>query len=164
MKSAIHASFFHCISSKKRNLHHHCPDGPDSWCAYKRDKANKTDLYKPGPGLPDNIIALIKPIYARLSTDDLLKKCLDCKTQNQNESLNAMIWNKLPKVTFVGSDVLEFGVYDAVAHFNMGSGTAAKIMEDLGLEPGYYFQQETRKADEQRVAKADHRAKAVVKK
>ena len=83
MKSAIHASFFHCISSKKRNLHHHCPDGPDSWCAYKRDKANKTDLYKPGPGLPDNIIALIKPIYSRLSTDDLLKKCLDCKTQNQ---------------------------------------------------------------------------------
>ena len=53
---------------------------------------------------------------------------------------------------------------DALAHFNMGSGTAAKIMEELGLEPGYYFQQGTRKADEQRVAKADHRAKAVVKK
>ena len=153
MRSAIHASFFHCISSKKRDLHNHCPDGPDSWCSFKRDKANNTDLYKPGPGLPDNIIALIKPIYARLSTDDLLKKCLDCKTQNQNESINAMIWNKLPKVTFVGSDVLEFGVYDAVAHFNMGSGTAAKIMQELGLEPGYYFQEGTRTADEQQVTK-----------
>ena len=75
-----------------------------------------------------------------------------------------MIWNKLPKVTFVGSDVLEFGVYDAVAHFNMGSGTAAKIMQELGLEPGYYFQEGTRKADEQRVTKADHRTKAAVKK
>jgi hypothetical protein len=63
-----------------------------------------------------------------------------CKNaRRENESINAMIWNKLPKVTFVGSDVLEFGVYDAVTHFNMGSGTAAKIMQELGLEPGYYF-------------------------
>ena len=75
-----------------------------------------------------------------------------------------MIWDKLPKVTFVGADVLEFGAYDAVAHFNMGSGTAAKIIEELGLEPGHYFQAGTRKADEQRVAKAGHRANVVVKK
>lgn len=75
-----------------------------------------------------------------------------------------MIWNTLPKGTFVGSDVLQFGVYDAVAHFNMGSGTSAKIMEELGLEPGYFFQEGNRKADKLRVAKADHRKKAEVKK
>ena len=51
MRSAIHESFFHCISSKKRNLYHHCRDRPDSWCSYKRDKANNTKFYKPGPGL-----------------------------------------------------------------------------------------------------------------
>jgi RNase P subunit RPR2 len=66
MRSAIHASLFHCVSSEKRNLHNHCPDGADSWCSFKRDKANGTKLHKTGPGLPDNIIALIKPIYARL--------------------------------------------------------------------------------------------------
>jgi hypothetical protein len=27
MRSAIHASFYHCISSKKRNLNNHCPEG-----------------------------------------------------------------------------------------------------------------------------------------
>lgn len=80
MKSAIYASLFHCVSSKKRNLHNHCPDGPESWCRYKQDKANNTKLYKPGPGIPDNIIALIKPIYNRLSNDELLNKCLDGKT------------------------------------------------------------------------------------
>ena len=34
----------------------------------------------------------------------------------QNESLN-----------FIGADVLEFGAYDAVAHFNIGSKAATEI-------------------------------------
>ena len=98
MKAAIYATIFHCASSKKRNLHTWSPDGPDTWCRFKpQDKANITDLYKCGPGLPDNIIAQIRPIYDRLSSDDLLVKCLNGKTQNQNESLNGMIWNRLPK-------------------------------------------------------------------
>ena len=76
-----------------------------------------------------------------------------------------MIWNKLTKVTFVGSDVLQFGVYDGVAPFNIGSRAAAEIMEELGLEPGYFFQEGMRKADEgQRIAKADHTTKNEVKK
>jgi hypothetical protein len=61
--------------------HKHCPDGPDSWCQYKQDKANNTSKHKPGLGLPDKIIKLVKQIYARLSSDDLLKKCLDRKIQ-----------------------------------------------------------------------------------
>ena len=50
MKKAIQASLNHCIASKRRNLHMLCPDGADSWCR---------------PGLPDNIIKLVKPIYER---------------------------------------------------------------------------------------------------
>ena len=49
-----------------------------------------------------------------MSDDSLLSKCLDGKTQNQNESLNGMIWERVPKGTFVGSEVLQLGVYDAV--------------------------------------------------
>ena len=44
MKSSIHASLFHCASSGRRNLHTHCPQGPDSWCRYNQDKANNTSL------------------------------------------------------------------------------------------------------------------------
>ena len=29
----------------------HCPDGKDSWCGYKRGKANKTRTYEHGKGL-----------------------------------------------------------------------------------------------------------------
>jgi len=164
MKSAIYASLFHCVSSEKRSLHQYCPDGPDSWCRFKQDEVNQAKLYKPGPGLPDNIIALIKPIYSRLSSDNLLNKCLDGKTQNQNESLNGMFWNKVPKSVFVGADVLELGIYDAVAHYNVGSNAAADILSELGLVPGHFFEEGVKNADTKRVKKADHRHNPEIKK
>ena len=73
----------------------------DSWCGFMRDRANGTKDYKHAKGLPIPVVTAIKPIYARLSDDKLLQKCLDCKTQNQNESFNGMIWNRLPKTVFV---------------------------------------------------------------
>ena len=54
---------------------------------FMRDKAKGTDDYEHGKGLPTSIVAAIKPIYSRLSNDKLLKKCLDCKTQNQNNGI-----------------------------------------------------------------------------
>lgn len=154
MKSAIYASLFHCASSSKRNLHHHCPDGPSSWCRFKQDKANNTSKYVPGPGLPDHIIKLIKPIFERLSSDDLLSKCLDGKTQNQNESLNGMIWNRIPKNIFVGGNVLELGVYDAVAHFNIGAKAAVDILKEVNLEPGKFCVQAMNKTNKMRIERA----------
>jgi hypothetical protein len=75
--------------------------------------------------LPDDIIKLIKPIVLRLGSNELLSKCLDGKTQNQNKSINGMIWKRIPKNIFVRFDVLEFGIYDAVAHFNISAEAAA---------------------------------------
>jgi hypothetical protein len=164
MKKAVLASMYHCAASKRRNIHNLCPDGPDGWCRFKQDRANNTSKYKPGAGLPDNILKLVKPIYERLSNDELLKKCLDGKTQNQNESLNGMIWKRLPKIVFVGADVLQLGVYDAVAHFNIGSKTSVQILKELGMVPGLYFEEGIKKADKQRVAKANHKNKAEIKK
>ena len=164
MKSAIYASLFHCASSKKRNLHHHCPNGADSWCRYKQDRANQTSNYVPGPGLPDDIIKLVKPIFIRLSSDELLSKCLDGKTQNQNESINGMIWNRIPKNIFVGFDVLEFGVDDAVAHFNIGAEAAVNMFKEVNLDPGEYFLKGMRKINKERIAKADFKEKEVNKK
>ena len=118
MKRAIYASLMHCASSMERNLHCYCLEGADSCCPFNRDIGNRTNLFKPGPGLPVEIIAELKPIYQRLSEDALLTRCLDGKTQNQNESLNGMIWNRVPKEVFVGAEVLELGVLDAVSHIN----------------------------------------------
>ena len=86
MKRAINASLMYCASSKERNLQTYCPEGADSWCGFNRDITNRTNLFKPGPGLPVEIIAELKPIYGRLSEDGLLTRCLDGKTQKQNEA------------------------------------------------------------------------------
>ena len=44
-----------------------------------------------------------------------------------------MIWNRIPKNIFVGFDVLQFGVYDAVAHFNIGAEAAVEIFKEVNL-------------------------------
>lgn len=107
------------------------------------------------PGLSDNIIKLVKPIYERLSKDDLLERRLDGKTQNQSESLNGMIWNRLPKEVFIGSDVLKLGIYYAVAHFNIGSQAALNVLE---IDPGTFCLAELHHQDQERVHKAESKA------
>ena len=155
MKKAIHATLFHCASSAKHNYHIHCPDGKESWCGFKRDVACGTKDYRPGKGLPKDVIAEVKPIFARLSEPSLLERCLHGKTQNQNESLNAMIWERVPKEVFVGSQVLSLGVYDAVAHFNMGATATIKVLEQLHITPGKYCEEECRERDIRRVKSAN---------
>ena len=88
--------------------------------------------------MPDKIISLVKPIYVRLSNDALLERCLDGKTQNQN---------RLPKEVFIGSEVSKFGVYDAVAHFNIGSQAALNVLELLGIDPGTFCLTESEQQD-----------------
>ena len=56
MQSAINAALFHVASSKVNNYHDHCPVGPNSWCTFQNDKVNGTNQYKPGPGLPLDVI------------------------------------------------------------------------------------------------------------
>ena len=128
MKKAVHAALFHVASSTKNNWHEHCPDGVDSWCRFKQDKATGKDIYKPGVGLPLN----------DLSKDELLEKCLHGLTQNQNESFNGTIWDRLPKSKYVAIDQLIFGVYDAVGHFNIGSKASILTLEKLNIVPGRY--------------------------
>ena len=93
MKKGASAVLFHVASSKTNNWHNHCPDGKNSWCRFKRDKTTEESTYKPGPGLPLQVIKHVKPIFQDLCGDELLKKCLHGKTQNQNEAFNALIGN-----------------------------------------------------------------------
>ena len=80
MESATAASLFRVASSATNDCHSHCPSGSDSWCLIKADKANNTNLYKPGPGLPVDIIKVVKPIYQELCSESLLKKCTHGQT------------------------------------------------------------------------------------
>ena len=82
---------------------------------------------RPRQGLTNEVTREVKPVFLRLSEDSLLENCLDEKTQNQNESLNGMIWEHVPKDTFIGSEALPLDVFDAVAHFTIGCQAGLNI-------------------------------------
>ena len=125
MKLSVCASLFN-------NLHYsHCPTGPTSWCKYNRDIANNTATYKPGPGLPMDIVMKLRPMYIEL-------RWLHGKTQNQNESFNATIWERIPKSTYVSLKHLKLGVHDAVSNFNIGQKASVLLYEKLKMIPGVF--------------------------
>ena len=90
----IEACLLYVASTDKDPQHHLCPDGPNSWCGYKRDK----DQYKHKNGIPKSIVDFIKPVFQDLSRIDLLTKCTRGLTQNVNECLNGLIWDGCPKI------------------------------------------------------------------
>ena len=51
----------------------------------------------------------------------------------------SLIWERLPKSTYVSLTSLKFENYDAVAHFNIGKKSSILIFEKLGMVPGRYM-------------------------
>ena len=49
-----------------------------------------------------------------------------------------MVWQWVPKEVFVGKDVLEFGLFDAVSCFNVGAQTVLQLNEALQIPAGKY--------------------------
>ena len=80
----------------------------------------------------------IKSIFEEFTAENLLAKCLHGKTQNQNKSYNATVWDRIPKSTFVELKTFEIGVYDAVAHFNIGNVATTLIYDAMNINPGHY--------------------------
>ena len=52
-------------SSKRRNLHHHCPDGPDSWCHFKQDKPHQTSILCSWTNVHVSNVIFFSCIYAK---------------------------------------------------------------------------------------------------
>ena len=92
VQKRVGTNLFHVASSGKNNYHAHCPTDEFSWCRFNSDQANNTSTYKPGPGLPQEIIAKLKPMYNDLSSKELLTKCLHGKKKKLKRVLQ---WNDL---------------------------------------------------------------------
>ena len=124
-----------CLTSMYHVARYHdsCPRSKDSWCQYQVDKLNNTNLYKSKGELP---IYLRKGIYNDLFKEEILKKYLQGKTQNANESFNGRTWNRISKATYVGLTTLCSGIYDAVSHFNYGQKAALDTIRFLDIDPG----------------------------
>ena len=85
MKKAVGAVVYHCSDASNSEARHmFCNKMPGTWCKYHESKINGTN-YTEKYGLPK---------VMDLSKDELLQKCLHGSTQNNNESINGVIWKR----------------------------------------------------------------------
>ena len=107
MEKAVMAIWHHSRSTDDEPDHHLCPSGETSWCGYNWDTAKGTADYSHQRLLPEAVADPILPVLESLS-DQLLSRCLHGGTQNQNEAINALIWQRATKEAHSGLVVVEF--------------------------------------------------------
>eukprot|EP00794_Sanderia_malayensis_P004894 gene4894-5534_t len=136
-QNAVWAVYNHTIAGYKKNLatqHKCCSKGKDSWCKYQRDVVLKTNTYDQSKCLPRVFRKELLPLFKRLSSGDLLSRCLKGLTQNQNEAINNVLWMKCPKSVFRGRKRLETAIAATVLQWNKGAGAITYVMEKPGVK------------------------------
>ena len=134
MKKFIFATLSHYMFTDKQPLHGKCPEGKNSWCFYNKSIANNIQpdtRDKMSVKLSESVVAKIMPLYQRLACDELLTRYVKGGTQNQNESLHALIWKKCPKKMFVSKKRISIAVSNAVAEFIMGCSARVELKSQL---------------------------------
>ncbi|GFX40149.1 uncharacterized protein TNCV_4317851 [Trichonephila clavipes] len=112
------------------------------------------ETYHHKNSLPVDVVETMGPVFRDLANPELLKKCLYGGTQNPTESVNNVIWSRVPKKTFV--QVLSQGTYDAVSSFNMGNVSKLEILRKMCIESGDYTVQAMECLDKQRLLRAKY--------
>ena len=164
MKKSIVAMLFHCSEHDNfDDQHKFCPRNQESWCRYQKDKVSGTSTYKVNICLPKAVKDSLAPIFKDLSSDELLSKCLHGQTQNVNEALHKMIWQRCPKEIFTSKVAVELATASAVIHYNDGSNGLHKVMHILGIKPGKFMLKVSKRKDKKRqedsILKASDRGK-----
>ncbi|GFW66360.1 uncharacterized protein TNCV_3433231 [Trichonephila clavipes] len=108
MQQAIWAIFLHKLSTDEKPQHGFCPSDSDTWCKFKKAEL-LGETYHHKNSLPVDVVEAMRPVFRDLANPELLKKCLHGGTQNPNESVNNVIWSRVPKKTFVQLEVLSLG-------------------------------------------------------
>ena len=110
-------------------------------CLRPGSKTQDQDLdpstYKHRHGLPQAVVDVIEPIFSELADSDLLCKYLHGQTQNNNESINNVIWKYCPKEVFVSRPLVSDAAHFAVALCNDGNDAFVKLFEQLEMSGGF---------------------------
>lgn len=114
--------------------------------------------------MPEVFVETLKPTFVSLSDSKLLERCVRGKTQNPNESINAMVWVRCPKHKHHGVKVVRCAAASAVCHFHRGAESRERLMERLSIPGGAFTEDAFRLRDNSRLRKADKQATAKEKK
>ena len=66
--------------------------------------------------------------------EPILSHCLHGMTQNQKGSFIGIIWKHVPKRCFIKLKIFKIGLYDSVAHFNVGNLVTLLIYDAVGID------------------------------
>ena len=97
----------------------------------------------------------------KLSNWDLLSKRLLGATQNQNESLNSVLWSKASKTQFLSKPTTAPAVNLAILIFN--EGMEVQLTRKLGIQSGRQLINFCKAADHHRLVRSESKAQVVAK-
>lgn len=113
-----------------------------SWCKFKRGL--------PCPDKPHHLESVFKEplekIYDRLSEPALLIICLPGYTQNANEFVDALAWNKCPKHELHGRKGIVMAASCAALHFSCGATKKIDVIRKAEISPGKHNWKEARQS------------------
>ena len=171
MVRAVQATLLHSNSSDETPRHHLCPTGEGSWCKWQRAQSLGIEYTHRKPLIPEAIVYLLKPIYARLGSPALLEKCLErlySRYQNANESLHATVWKLCPKELFLGKRSVEIACSIAVSRYNDGACALLSLSKKVELSTSSFCRHLLRKKDRCHVQKSKYKSsehgKALIRK
>lgn len=158
MRQAITAIVDHASSTDDDHHHDNCPKGEDSWCFFQKAQARGlppgSHADNIGTPLTKVVAAHIRPTLERMSSDDLLSRCVLQTTQNANESAHAVIWARCPKHQFATRERLSIAVAVGVAEFNFGSTSCRDFLDVMDFPIGHETMKRGMKRDHTRTFKA----------
>ena len=119
---------------------------PLSSKAYNNMVDNMRDVYV------ETAMQSMSLVFQELSKDELLSKCLHGQTQNANEALNKIIWQRCPKSTFVSKKIVDIAAASAILYFNDGCKGLDRVFSSLGIPMGNYTRTLGAKIDHHRIS------------
>ena len=143
------AFWHHTKSTDEHPGHDLCTSVADSWCGFQRALANGTLDYKHEHPIPEAVADAIQPSFEALSDERLLSRCLHNGTQNQNEAINSMIWQRATKETNSTLPTVELATFLALAHFN---DSAKALTCVVCIVPGTHYRNACVKLDHRRLS------------
>ena len=135
-----------CPSTSKVNEN---PASSASWCKYQKDKANHTNLFKYGPGLPLAVIVKLK-----LNIPNLVRKlAAEVLAWQDVKSKWVFEWDGVTKDSkeIYIERKMELELHNAISNFDIGAVTIIKLFQALGIPSSKYTQEACRLQDQHRV-------------
>ncbi|KAM7312937.1 hypothetical protein ISCGN_009841 [Ixodes scapularis] len=159
MQRGVFATLLHMYSTDEDPRHNAYPKGEESWCHHNRHLAlqasGKPSSAKPHrPAFSKEVAKEVVPLYNRLAQKELLARCARMKTQNANESFNALVWKRCPKTEFASLQTIETAVALAVLDFNMGPKGMERALLEMEMEAGSHHESQTRRVTQHRLARS----------